>query len=446
MSLKAVWRGLLAVVAVAALAGSAVAQTMFYNEVTKDERIYVFAIGQRYDMFQKSGGSEIGQAITRPGYGPNGETVVFDSEDAINLYNFKHGKEGEYFPKPKETPKSPFPAGKFSGLMFGDYYFYDKWHQDTISATNTNNVQGQQGFWLRRAYFTYDLQLNEKFTTRFRLEVNSNGQFSGGNLNPYVKDAYLKWNFAGKQSLTLGIQPSLTFDWLEGFWGLRHIEKTPADLYRIDSSRDFGLTLGGPITAVKNLSYAAQFGNESGNGSETDKYKILRFEGRYDANPGIALEGFYSQAKRPNGQDRTTAQGFVGWRNKVARVGGQYLYQERKSGKSGVPNQKIDIWSAFGVWELSPKKAELFARFDDVKGKLGSTDTGLPGADGIDYWIMSTKQPFKTYILGGEWFLHASIRVSPNVEWVKYDNDPDATKYPGRDTDRIYRLTFFWTF
>src|SRR5512139_1250635 len=177
MSLKARRRGLLTAAAVAAglaLSATAFAQ-VFYNEVAKDGRIYVFASGQRYDAFQKSGGAEIGVAITRPGYGPNDETVVFDSEDAINLYNFKHGKDGEYFPKPKETPKSPFPAGKFSGLMFGDYYLYDKWHQDTISSSNTNSVQKQQGFWFRRLYFTYDLQLNEKFTTRFRIEMNSNG-------------------------------------------------------------------------------------------------------------------------------------------------------------------------------------------------------------------------------------------------------------------------------
>jgi hypothetical protein len=329
MSRMNVRRGLPTLVALVTLAGGAFAQTWapFYNEVQKDGRIYVFAIGQRYDTFQKSGGAEIGPAITRPGYGPNGETVVFDSEDAINLYNFKHNLPGEYFPKPKETPKSPYPAGKFSGLMFGDYYWYDKWHQEQVSDTNKNSVQGQQGFWLRRVYFTYDLQFSEKFTTRVRLEMNSNGKFEGGNLNPYVKDAYLKLTYAGKQQLTLGIQPSLTLDWLESFWGLRHIEKAPADLYRIDASRDFGLTASGPITAVKNLYYAAQLGNETGNGSEADKYKILRFEGRYDMNPGIAIEGFYSHANRANGQDRTTAQGVVGWRNKVARVAGQYVYQ-----------------------------------------------------------------------------------------------------------------------
>ena len=50
---------------------------------------------------------------------------MFDSEDAVNLYNFKHNLPGEYFPpKPDEKSKPSYPSGKFSGLMFGDYYYY----------------------------------------------------------------------------------------------------------------------------------------------------------------------------------------------------------------------------------------------------------------------------------------------------------------------------------
>ncbi len=433
-----------------AAAASSWAQNMFYQEVAKDGRIYVFANGQRYEAFEKSGGSEIGVAITRLGFGPKGETVVFDSEDAINLYNFKHDKPGEVFAKPKPpAPPSPYPAGKFSGLMFGDYYWYDKYHQDAISATNAAKPQGQQGFWMRRVYFTYDLAFSEKFTTRFRLEANSNGQFtSPGNITPFVKDAYLKWTYAGKQQMTVGIQPTLTFDWIEGWWGLRHIEKTPADLYRIDSSRDFGLTLSGPLAVFKGLSYGAQLANDSGNGSETDKYKTVRLEGRLDRNPGIGLDAVYNYGKRPNGQDRKTFSGFAGYRNKTVRAAAMYLWQERKSG-TAVPDQKIDIWSAFGIWEFggSTKSGDLFFRYDDVKGTRGGVDTGLPGADGIDYWILSTAKPFKAYIFGGEWFLFKSaIRVSPNVEMVKYDSDPDPKKFPGRDQDRIFRVTFYWTF
>jgi hypothetical protein len=420
---------------------------MFYIEVPKESRIYVFAIGQRYDSFQKSGGTEVGEpVITRPGYGPNGETVLFDSEDAVNLYNFKHDLPGEYFPpKPEEKPKASFPSGKFSGLMFGDYYWYDQWHADQIGPTEPTTVEGQQGFWFRRIYFTYDLAFSEKLTTRFRLEANSNGRFAGGNLDPYVKDAFLKWTYAGRHQFTLGIQPSLTFDWLEIYWGLRHIEKTPADLYKIDSSRDFGITFSGPF-AIDGLKYAVQYGNESGTGSEPGGTRILRFEGRYERNPGIALEAFYSNSQEPDDQDRTTAQGFAGYRNKVVRLGAQYLRQERESAGPGVAAQGIDIWSGFVVWDVRPEKFDLFARMDSVEGDLDGDETGLPGAATIDYLLLSPDAPFTTWIVGGEWYLTPSVRLGPNVELVKYDHDPDPVDFPGQDETRLYRFTFFWTF
>jgi hypothetical protein len=442
-------RGLVGGVAllVALTVATAAHAQVFYREVEKDGRIYVFGIGKRFDTFDKSGGTEVGQAITRLGYGPNGETVVFDSEDAINLYNFKHNLPGEYFPKAEPKPPSPYPNFKLGGLLFGDYYYYDKWHQSQISSTNTNGVESQQGFWMRRVYLTADFNITEKFTTRFRLEANSNGMFTNpGNVTPFVKDAYLRWTYYGKHQMTVGIQPTLTFDSEEGFWGLRHIEKTPADLYRIDSSRDFGFTMSGPIDALKGLSYGGQIANDSANGSETDKYKTARFLALFDKNPGIHVEGVFNYGKRPAGQHRTTAKGELGYRGKLFRVAGEYLYQKRESGNA-TPDQKIDIWSAFGVWEFAPKKAEVFFRFDDVKGKRGGVDTGLPGADGIDYVILSPAQPFKFYIFGFEYFLlHPSIRIGPNVEIAKYDNDPNPTTAPGRDQDRIFRITFFWTF
>ena len=255
------------------------AQTFFYNEVAKDGRLYVFASATRYEAFTRSNGADIGPVIERPGYGPNGETVVFDSEDAINLYNFKHGLPGESFAKPEESKKSEYPSGKFSGLMFGDYYWFSRQASGSESAAAIRlRSKDSTGLWFRRIYFTYDFTYSESLTTRFRLEANSNGDFTGGDLVPYVKDAYLKWTYKGSQQLTLGIHPTLTFDWLDGFWGLRHIEKTPADLYRLDSSRDFGFTLTARL-AMDGLTYAAQFGNESGNGSETQEGKILRFEG-----------------------------------------------------------------------------------------------------------------------------------------------------------------------
>jgi len=71
------------------LAAPVFAQGLYYKEIPKDGRIYVFNVGANADRFEKTG--EMGIGITKPGVGPNGETVVGDNERAIQLYFFKHG-------------------------------------------------------------------------------------------------------------------------------------------------------------------------------------------------------------------------------------------------------------------------------------------------------------------------------------------------------------------
>jgi hypothetical protein len=409
------------------------AQNMFYREVQKDGRIYVFANAQRYETFEQSGGAEIGVAITRLGFGPNGETVVFDSEDAVNLYNFKHDKPGEVFAKPKPPEVSPFPSGKVNGLAFGDFYWFADHHDAKFDH--------QQGFWFRRVYLGYDLAFSPTMSIRTRLEMNSNGLFAGGSLTPFLKDAYFTWKYYGRQQARLGIEPSLTFDSEEAYFGLRHIEKTPADLYGIDASRDFGLAFTGPI-GEQGLSYGVQFGNDSSQNSETDKFKVVRFLGLYEAKSGLRVEGNFNYGKRPSGQDRTTAKGLLGFKKNAFRVGAEYLWQKRKSGTAAA-DTKIGIWSGFGNWDVKPKRAALFARFDSVKAKKGGANVGLPGADAIAFWSFSNAAPFKLYLAGLEFYVRGSIRISPNVEWVSYD---DPATGPSIHKDVVPRITFFWTF
>jgi hypothetical protein len=324
---------------------------------------------------------------------------------------------------------------RLHGLVFGDYYWF--------AAHHDPRWRDQQGFWLRRAYLGYDQDLGERLSLRLRLEMNSSGTLEDEDLTPYVKDAYLTFTYAGRQQLRLGIQPSLTFDAEEQFWGLRYVEKTPADLYRIDSSRDLGLTLRGPVP-LEGLSYAAQVGNESGSGSETDEYKVVRLLAAYERARGVRAEAVFNYAARPEDQDRLTAKVFLGWRGASFRVGGQYLWQERRSGSSEVPRTAIRILSAFGALELVPKKATVFARWDDVAARQGTGGyvLGLPGASGIDYLPISPAAPFRAWILGFEWHLHPAVRVGPNVEWVTYRAPVTG---PPIEDDVVPRITFFWS-
>lgn len=95
---SALHRLLAAVICSLAFASLSLAQGFFYKEVAKDGRIYVFNLGAEYERWAATG--ETGRAITRLSYGPAGETVVFDSEEAIDLYNFKH-EIAEVVAKPK---------------------------------------------------------------------------------------------------------------------------------------------------------------------------------------------------------------------------------------------------------------------------------------------------------------------------------------------------------
>ncbi len=157
---------------------------------------------------------------------------------------------------------------KFSGLMFGDYYY------------NVNNVDGNQenlnGFQFRRIYFTADIAVAESFDARFRTETDqsANSNTSGGKLGVMIKDAYLKWKgiFSGSDMI-FGLSPTPAFDISENAWGYRSLEKTIMDLNGIVSSRDLGVDLKGKITDAGTINYWVKIGNNASNGPETDKYK-----------------------------------------------------------------------------------------------------------------------------------------------------------------------------
>ena len=413
-------------VALVAAAAPSFAQGLYYKEIRKDDRIYIFNVAANAERFEKSG--EMGVGITRLGAGPNGETVTGDNERALQLFFFKHGLS-EPVPDPP-APPPPAPPYRFSGLMFGDFYYFSQDHD--------SKWENQQGFWFRRLYFTFDYTFTPKVSTRFRLEANSNGKLAGGSLTPYVKDAYLRWTFYGRQQLTLGVQPSLSFDYVESVWGLRHIEKTPLDLYRWDSSRDTGVTVGGPLNDASTLKYNVQFGNESGNNAETDRFKALRVSARYEANPGLTVEGMYAYFARDKDADRTTAQLFAGYRAKRARAGFQYSYQKRHAAQgTTLPDVGLDIYSGFVVADLKPQKFSVFGRVDRY------ADPCLDCA-GIDYLPIDTSAEFTLFLAGVEYFLLPSVRFSPNVEWVSYSTPEKAGVAAPKD-DLVWRATFYWT-
>lgn len=313
---------------------------------------------------------------------------------------------------------------KIGGLAFGDAY--------AVAGHHDPEIQDQNGFWIRRAYLTFDIEVAREWTARLRFEANSPGDFeTKGKLEPFVKDAYLAWK-RDDLALLVGISPSPTFDLIEGFWGYRAVEKTPLDLYRMGSSRDFGVAARGKLAGGR-ISYHAMVGNGAGESSETNEGKKAMLAVAFEPSDAWVIELYADTEDRPESADRTTWQGFVGFRAERSRFGLQYAHQERQI--EGGDDEPLAIGSIFGVIELSPR-ASLLLRYD-------RTFDPNPEAGQIPYFRIAEDSAFDLALLGLDWELAETISLIPNLEWVTY-RETDGR--PAPDDDLIARATLYFRF
>ncbi len=197
----------LALFLAAVAAPSARAQGMFYQEVEKDGRIYVFNIAKEHVAWSKSG--ELGKAITRLGYGNNGETVIFDGEAAISLFNFKHGKPAETFPEPiKPKMEVSWKDGKttiatdkaqLSMSTRIQARFTQELPDDSIKLfPGADGGDGRGSFRIRRAKFKlegwfYKPELTYEFQLNFM-------DASSAQPTRMLEDAWINWDISKKKT------------------------------------------------------------------------------------------------------------------------------------------------------------------------------------------------------------------------------------------------------
>jgi len=311
-----------------------------------------------------------------------------------------------------------------SGYAFGDAY--------AVFANHDPEVEDQNGFWIRRGYLTFDARVADEWTARLRFEFNSPGDFeTDSKLDPFVKDAYLAWKH-GEHELNLGLAPSPTFEFVEGFWGHRPIEKTPIDLYRMGSSRDTGVAYKG-AAAEGRVFYHAMLGNGSGDRSETNEGKKVMAGLGFRPTDALVAQVYADYEDRPGETDRSTLHAFAGWTGPRSRYGLQYAVQDREV--EAAPDEDVAVASAFGVWQLTDQGA-LVVRYD-------RNFDGYSDADQIPYLRIAAETPFDLAILAWEQKLKHRISLIPNIEYVTYRENGDA-KTP--DDDLYGRLTLFFEF
>jgi phosphate-selective porin len=198
-----------AVVVFAAISAPVLAQEGFYREMTIEGRIYVFASEPALRAYEASKELAVG-TVTRPGYGPNGETVVFDGPRAIELYNQKHGKTDAPPVEVKTADvKLPFDIKyRMPGLRITFPKFELNWvnrmqlrytYDDQDVATPRQNrgsfrirrFRSKWDGWIYTPNLTYELQVDWVGAGVVDTTVGS----QAGNL----QDANLQYDFTGGQ-------------------------------------------------------------------------------------------------------------------------------------------------------------------------------------------------------------------------------------------------------
>ncbi|HET9480356.1 MAG TPA: porin [Candidatus Polarisedimenticolia bacterium] len=191
----------------------AAAQGAFYVEVEKEGRIYVFNRMASYEEWKATG--EMGRSITRVGAGPNGETIVFDSEEAIHLYNFKHSLPGEVLIKPEEKK----PVMKFSWkdgkttlesdravLVISNRVQFRYTHEqpdgkESKGSWRIRRAKTKFEGWIYTTDLSYELQLNWADTSSSLEDAALNYDLTRGRKALQIKGGQFKVPF-GRQELT----------------------------------------------------------------------------------------------------------------------------------------------------------------------------------------------------------------------------------------------------
>ncbi len=340
--------------------------------------------------------------------------------------------------------------GKFSGYMFGDYYYNMTRDASISTLKNVANggAQDLNGIGFRRIYFAYSYDISSTFSTLFRLESDQTtaSNTAGGKLGVMVKDASLTWkNIFSGSDFIFGLQPTPAFDISESFWGHRFLEKTIMDLRGIVASRDLALALKGKLDNAGTFRYWLMFGDGSGNAPEIDNYKRYYLNLQYlpakdftvtlytdlKAKPSINNPASTSSPPATISNNEITYAFFAGYnRKKLFQLGAEgFLHTVENGLVSGGNAQNLNAigLTVYGSYYFTDELSAT-ARFDYYNPNTNSSYTG----DSRNLYILSVNyEPAE------------NVTVSPNVLVETYEKLPNGTTFKPSVTPR---LTFFYKF
>ncbi|MEG8946100.1 hypothetical protein [Rosettibacter firmus] len=319
---------------------------------------------------------------------------------------------------------------KFSGLMFGDYFYNLRHH--------SSSEEGMNAFQFRRIFVTADYLISEKFNSRFRIEADniSNANSKNNKMNVWVKDAYLEWiDIFNGSNLFIGVSPTPAFEVSTNIWSNRFIEKTILDYNSIVSSRDMGIDLKGNLMDNGKIKYWIKIGNNANSGPESNKQK--RFYGLLEFYPSknlifttygdfTTISSVYDNVSMTNKNTNSYVLAlFCNFKCKNLSTGIESFLRNSKNAYRESELYELTDFKTYGIslWAYYnlTNKFNLIGRYDyyDPNSQINNDDNEL-------------------IILAIDYKPNTRVHISPNVQIKTYKNE-------GKN-DVIPRITFFWQF
>jgi len=348
----------------AAPAAKAQVAGLYYKEVEKDGRIYIFNTPERYKSFEASGG-DMGTNVTLVNRGANGETLVAENETAMDLYLFKHNLEAYERPTPKAAAPSAS-ATTIGGRVFAD--FTTKENKD--KATGVKSSDSGIGTDVKRFYFTVNHNFDAMWSAQFQSDIGDQGS---KRYDVFVKKAFIQGKFDPAFTVRIGSADTPWVPFVEGLYGYRYFEQTLTDHLSFGSSADWGVHVLGKFGGDL-VSYQVSALNGKGYSNPT-RTKSVDFEGRLSVEPvkGFTLAvGGYS-GDRGNSTDavptKHTAQRLdaaIGYVSDQFRIGGEYFTADNWNTTTSLLTDKSDGYSTCASFSFTPALS-VFGRYDSAK-------------------------------------------------------------------------------
>lgn len=359
--------GLCLLALVLGVVGSAGAQPitgLYYLEVAKDDRVYVFNTPERFKSWSESG--EIGTAVTLIGRAEGGKTLVGENETAVDLYLFKHDLPAYDRPTPKPVVPPKFPATRIQGRFFGDFTSKNNENKGTGVKSNDTGV----GVDVKRFYFTVTHDFDSVWSAQFQSDIGDQG---AKRYDVFVKKAFVQARFSDAAIFRAGSADTPWIPFVEGVYGMRYFEQTITDTLGFGTSADWGLHLLGSFADGK-VSYAVSAMNGKGY-SNPARTESVDFEGRLTFKPiaGLSISAGGYSGKLGNETKalpaKHTAQrlnGLVAYSNALFGVGVEYFEARNWKNVTTDPTDKADGVSIFAN-VIPAKDWKIFARYDRSK-------------------------------------------------------------------------------